>query len=93
VTEYEYRCPACGSFTLRRPMGSAAPSAACPACGRDGRRAFSALPVRRVPAALAGALDRQEASADRPEVVTEVPPRPARRRAPANPRHRALPRP
>jgi putative FmdB family regulatory protein len=93
VTEYEYRCPTCGSFTLRRPMGTAAATAPCPACGRDGRRAFSALPVRRVPEALAGALRRQEASADHPEVVTELPPRTARRAVPADPRHAALPRP
>jgi putative FmdB family regulatory protein len=93
VTEYEYRCPACGPFTLRRSMGSAAPSASCPACGRDGRRRFSAQPVRRVPPALAGALGRQEASADHPEVVPKLPPRPARRRPPADPRHAALPRP
>jgi putative FmdB family regulatory protein len=92
VTEYEYRCPACGPFDLRRAMGSAEPSAPCPACGRDSRRAYSALPVRRLPAALAGALQRQEASSDHPEVVTRVPPRPARRPAPANPRHRLLPR-
>jgi putative FmdB family regulatory protein len=92
VTEYEYRCPACGPFTVRRAMGSATPSATCPACGLEGRRRFSALPVRRVQAALAGALERQEASADHPEVVRRVPPRPRRRQAPAGPRHAALPR-
>lgn len=92
MIEYEYRCPACGSFTVRRAMGSAAPSASCPACGRDSRRAFSARPVRRVGSGLAGALERQEASADRPEVVTRVPPRPAWRPAPANPRQAKLPR-
>ena len=75
MTEYEYRCPGCGSFTVRRSMGTAAPSAPCPTCGREGRRAFSALPVRRLPAALAGALARQEASADHPEVVTKLPAR------------------
>jgi putative FmdB family regulatory protein len=92
VTEYEYRCPACGPFTVRRSMGSATPSATCPACGRTGRRRFSALPVRRVQTALAGALERQEASADHPEVVRKVPPRPGRPQAPADPRQAALPR-
>jgi putative FmdB family regulatory protein len=92
VTEYEYHCPACGSFTVRRSMGSAAPSASCPACGRDSRRRYSAQPVRRVQGALAGALERQEASADHPEVVTQLPQRPARRRAPADPRQATLPR-
>jgi putative FmdB family regulatory protein len=93
VTEYEYRCPACGPFTVRRAMGSAAPSAPCPACGRDSRRRFSAQPVRRVQGALAGALERQEASADHPEVTSTIPPpgRP-RRRAPADPRQATLPR-
>jgi putative FmdB family regulatory protein len=92
VTEYEYRCPDCGPFTLRRSMGSATPSASCPACGRDSRRRFSALPVRRLPGPLAGALERSEASADHPEVTSTIPPRPARPRAPADPRHAALPR-
>ena len=92
MTEYEYRCPACGPFTVRRPMGSTTPSATCPACGREGRRQFSALPVRRVQGALAGALARQEASADHPEVVRQVPPRPGRRRDFADPRQAALPR-
>jgi putative FmdB family regulatory protein len=93
VAEYEYRCARCGSFTVHRPMGSAAPSAACPACGGDGRRAFSARPLRRTPPAFARALERQEASADHPEVVTALPPRRARRPAPADPRHATLPRP
>jgi putative FmdB family regulatory protein len=93
LPEYEYRCPACGPFTLRRAMGNATPGAPCPDCGRDSRRRFSAQPVRRVQPALAGALERQEASADHPEVVHRLPPRPARRPAPADPRHAALPRP
>jgi putative FmdB family regulatory protein len=84
MTEYEYRCPACGPFTVRRSMGSATPSATCPACGRAG--------LRRVQATLAGALERQEASADHPEVVRKVPPRTGRRKAPADPRQAALPR-
>ncbi len=92
MTEYEYRCPACGPFTVRRSMGIATPYATCPACGRAGRRRFSARPGRRVQAALAGALERQEASADHPEVVRTVPPRPGRRQAPADPRQAALPR-
>ena len=74
MTEYEYRCPACGPFTVRRAMGGAGPSASCPACGRDGRRRFSAQPVRRVQGALAGALEGQEASADHPEVTSTIPP-------------------
>jgi putative FmdB family regulatory protein len=93
VAEYEYRCAACGPFAVDRPMGAAAPSAPCPACGGDGRRMFSARPLRRMPRAFAGALDRAEASADRPEVVTSVPPRRPRRPAPADPRHATLPRP
>jgi putative FmdB family regulatory protein len=93
VTEYEYRCLACGPFTVRRSMGSATPSAPCPACGQDSRRRFSALPVRRVGSALADALRREEASADHPEVTSTVPPRPARPRVAADPRHAALPRP
>jgi putative FmdB family regulatory protein len=92
VAEYEYRCARCGSYTVQRPMGSAAPSAPCPSCGGDGRRSFSALPLRRTPGAFARALERQEAGTDRPEVVTSLPPRRTRRRAPADPRHATLPR-
>jgi putative FmdB family regulatory protein len=92
VAEYEYRCAGCGAFTVRRAMGGATPSAPCPSCGGQGRRRFSALPLRRTAPALAGALERQEASADRPEVVTRVPPRRARRPAPADPGHATLPR-
>ena len=93
MTEYEYRCPACGPFTVRRAMGSATPSAACPACGPDRRRRFSARPVRRVQGALAGALERQEASADHPEVTSTIPPRPAGGGRPPTPSRPPFPAP
>jgi len=39
---YEYRCIACRTlFTARRPMETRNDPAACPECGRAGRRVIS----------------------------------------------------
>lgn len=94
MVAYEYRCGECGVFERHLPMGAAEASAACPACGRDARRAFSAPRVRRTPAALAAMLDREEASRDRPEVVRRPPERRSPRRSdPGHPGIERLPRP
>jgi putative FmdB family regulatory protein len=96
MTVYEYRCGADGPFELRRPLGTQPGSAPCPVCGGDAPRAFSAPMLSRAPRALVAAMDRAEKSRDAPEVVTSLPPAPARRRtpmAPPNPALRRLPRP
>lgn len=72
---YEYRCVECGTFERSMPMGTATPSASCPACGRDGNRVFSAPMTSRTPGRLTEAFAREEASRDYPEVVDRVPPR------------------
>jgi putative FmdB family regulatory protein len=75
VAIYEYRCRDCGIFERSMPMGTATKSAACPTCGCDANRVFSAPMTYRTPAPLAAMLAREEASRDYPEVVGRVPPR------------------
>lgn len=93
MVEYEYRCGRCGSFTVQRPMGTAARAEACPGCGAASPRRYLAPGTRQVPAPLARALAMEEASADHPEVVHELPPRRRPRRVTTHPLHRQLPRP
>jgi putative FmdB family regulatory protein len=94
MTVYEYRCREHGPFEVRADMGTASPTAACPDCGMDGRRAFTAPMTRTAPAAGA-ARDRAERTRETPDVVASPPPRrrPARPAAPADPALRRLPRP
>jgi putative FmdB family regulatory protein len=96
VATYEYRCDADGGFEVRRPVGSAPPSIACPACGDDARRVFSAPIVLRGPREIVAAIDHAEKSRDEPPVVTSLPPRDPRKRTPVlpmTPTLRRLPRP
>ncbi|MGH3794265.1 MAG: FmdB family zinc ribbon protein [Pseudonocardiaceae bacterium] len=94
MTIYAYRCPVCGPFELRLPMGDGDGHRPCVHCGRAARRLFTAPFLARTPPALAGRLHREEASGDTPEVVGAVPPA-ARRRTtiPAHPAWASLPRP
>lgn len=93
MATYQYRCRDCGSFEVARPIGQALPREACSACGRESRRVFTPPMLGRTPQALARALRVQEASANEPRAVGEVPPA---RRTPApstDPRHALLPKP
>jgi putative FmdB family regulatory protein len=85
VAIYEYRCRDHGSFERSLPMGTATRSSACPTCGGDANRVFSAPMTSRTPGPLAAMLAREEASRDHPEVVTSVPPRNRPRRPAASP--------
>ena len=38
---YEFRCPDCGPFDLRRDMHDAAATAPCPSCTRPAQRRYS----------------------------------------------------
>ncbi|MGY1637425.1 FmdB family zinc ribbon protein [Geodermatophilus sp. SYSU D00742] len=89
---YVYRCDTCGPWEVRRPIGTAESTGRCPACGREGRRVYTAPLLRRTAAPVAAARLREEASADAPTVTTAVP-RAAGRPAPRDPRWDALPRP
>lgn len=90
---YEYRCPRCGVFDVVRSMGTATATARCATCGAAARRSYSAPLVNRISGPLGTALSRAEKSREQPEVVREVPPRrPVRRRTPAAPPPKGLPR-
>jgi putative FmdB family regulatory protein len=92
MVRYEYRCPACGPWTVALPMGAADAQRTCPTCGDPSPRRWSAPQLNRMDPALARERLREEASRDAPDVVTSVP-RAARRRAPADHRQARLPRP
>jgi putative FmdB family regulatory protein len=92
MATYLYRCPDCGPWEVRLPMGTAGGTADCPACGNTAPRQFTAPLLYRTAAPVAAARLREEASRDAPTVTTALPEAP-RRPAPQNPRWQALPRP
>ena len=90
---YAYLCDACGPVEVRLPMGSAGTSVACPSCAQPVRRRYTAPASTRGNTPVARALQRQEASAHEPEVVTTVARKKQRPRLTTDPRHSSLPRP
>lgn len=93
MASYEYRCSACGPFVVQRAIGTAISDEACPSCGGDARRVFSAPHLALASAPVRRGYALEEKSRDHPDVVTSVPPaaRP-RSRAPYNPAWSKLPR-
>lgn len=96
---YAYRCDTDGEIETRRPIGEAPGSIVCGVCGGRARRVYSSpqtafsSPSRR---AISSAIERSEQSAEKPEVVTSLPPdgrRRAARSAPLTPALGRLPRP
>ena len=96
IAVYVYRCPDHGAAEVTAAMGTAGATIACPVCGGDAPRVFTAprlslgSPVRRA------LIDRTERTREQPDVVPAPPPRRARgRRAdlPRNPALGRLPRP
>jgi putative FmdB family regulatory protein len=94
VPTYDYRCPRCGEFQLRRPMAESACETTCPDCALPAVRVFGAPALRGLDQTVRRALDASAGSADSPQVVTSVPGR-SRRATPlsTDPRHARLPRP
>ena len=93
---YEYLCDRDGLVEASHPIGTAPASVTCPVCGREARRVYSAPMISCLPPALVGAIDRAEKTRDEPDVVTSLPPKPARQRTPVlpwTPTLRRLPRP
>ena len=43
---YEFRCPHCGPFDLRRDMQAVPAAAVCPSCDQPARRIFSVAEFR-----------------------------------------------
>ena len=70
MATYAYRCPACGTFDLARPMGEAPERVECPRCAASSPRRWTAPLLAQINPALRSALAREEASRDAPEVVT-----------------------
>jgi putative FmdB family regulatory protein len=96
VAIYEYRCERDGAFEVTRTIGTAPASIMCPACAREAGRVFSSPMVSLAPRALVAALDHEDKTRHEPDLVTSLPPAPARRRTPVlplTPTLRRLPRP
>jgi len=62
---YEFHCPSCGPFDLRRDMQDAADTANCPRCDRAARRVYSVSEVRPPSGPLRDATKADRARADR----------------------------
>jgi putative FmdB family regulatory protein len=92
MATYVYRCPDCGPWEVRLPIGTADGTAVCPTCGSAGPRQYTPPLLSRTSAPAAAARLREEASRDEPAVTTAVP-RAAGRPTPRDPRWKALPRP
>lgn len=94
---YSFRCRGCGPFELMRPMSASGAAADCPSCGGPAHRLFGAPALRVLGPGVRAALERDERSADSPEVVHAVPAagrtRGPRVRYARDPRHALLPRP
>jgi putative FmdB family regulatory protein len=65
VPLYEFRCPSCGPFDLRRDMREAAQAAHCPSCGRPAQRRYTVSRAGPSTGLLRGADKRDRARADR----------------------------
>lgn len=68
---YAYECAGCGEFEQLKPVSEAGTAGHCPECGAEGRRLFSPPALALLARPLRRALDREEASAYEPAVVTE----------------------
>ena len=67
---YAFTCGGCGPFDLTRSVAEAGAGAECPVCGQEARRLFSPPGLARLARPLRVALEREEQSADAPDVVT-----------------------
>jgi putative FmdB family regulatory protein len=93
VVLYDYLCKNCGPFEVSRPIGTPGPSEGCPICGCPAGRMYSAPAVTSPRSAANRAREAAEGSAHEPRMVSNPPPRAARRTRPTNPLHAKLPRP
>lgn len=73
MVTYVYRCSRDGAFDVRRTMGQAATSEACPSCGADARRIFTTPRLAAYDRRAMAAHDRAARSADTPAVVSSLP--------------------
>ena len=66
---YDYACDACGPFREWRPMSAAGEPAECPVCGQDAPRTIAAPFLANMNPHSRIAHQRNEKSADQPQVV------------------------
>jgi putative FmdB family regulatory protein len=92
---YVFRCEqGCPDLTERHAMAEVPDGLACPNCGATARRTVGAPALGIGRSAAMRLQDRTRATADRPDVITAIPP--TQRKGAAvttNPLHRRLPRP
>ncbi|ALE75508.1 hypothetical protein Ae168Ps1_3478 [Pseudonocardia sp. Ae168_Ps1] len=95
MATYTYRCADDGPVDVRRPIGTAPETVACPACGQPCPRVVTAPMLGLADRARTSVIDRAERSRTEPDVVTSLPGRGTRVRPSAvpDPRTRGLPRP
>jgi putative FmdB family regulatory protein len=94
MATYQYRCAEHGILETNRPIGAAPKRYACPVCGGQAGRLFSAPLLSLADRRAVALIDETEKSREAPEVVASLPPR--RRSTPpakATPAQRRLPRP
>jgi putative FmdB family regulatory protein len=65
VPLYEFRCPSCGPFDLRRTMQEAAQAAHCPSCAQPAQRRYTVSGGSPSTGALRGADKEDRARVDR----------------------------
>ncbi len=70
---YEYTCRNCGSFSGWQSMSLSADPKACPSCSRPSERALSTPFIANMDPYNRVAHQRNEKSADSPEVITKAP--------------------
>jgi putative FmdB family regulatory protein len=90
VPLYEFRCPQCGPFDLRRDMQAATATAVCPSCDRPARRVYSVAEFRPRSGPLRGAGKADRARVDRAlsgEPLVTGPPAGRRLSSPGGHRH------
>ncbi|MFJ4468423.1 zinc ribbon domain-containing protein [Streptomyces sp. NPDC089424] len=92
MATYEYSCNRCGSFDVKRPIGTASAEEICPRCSGTSRRVFSAPATALTPPAVTALHEREEKSRENPVVVSRGPAKEAAPR-PVHPAHARLPRP
>ena len=76
---YVFSCHDCGSFEVARPMAEVG-AAGCPTCLGEARRVFTPPSLTRLSTPMRRVLEKEEASAHEPLVVTEKRGRPLRQR-------------
>ncbi|MCV7180386.1 zinc ribbon domain-containing protein [Mycolicibacterium murale] len=91
---YAFRCvEGCGDIQQDHAMDQRPDAVPCPRCDAQARRTIGSPSLGRADAAAMALHDATRATADRPQVVSQLPASPAARPVTRNPAHQKLPRP